>query len=99
MFGKKRSEIAVVANRIQESNIPAPDQLEGKLRFLQINQEDLDRLKQLDPLLKQHVESITERHYLMLREFSHLMNIIEDNTTIERLSDSFRRYLLSLSKG
>ncbi|WP_276330102.1 hypothetical protein [Brevibacillus invocatus] len=26
------------------------------------------------------------------------MNIIEDNTTIERLSDSFRRYLLSLSK-
>lgn len=99
MFGKKRSEIAVVANRIQESNIPAPDQLEGKLRFLQINQEDLDRLKQLDPLLKQHVESITERHYLMLSEFSHLMNIIEDNTTIERLSDSFRRYLLSLSKG
>lgn len=99
MFGRKRTDSVAATKPIQESTIPAPGLLEGKLRFLQISQEDLDQMKQLDPLLKQHVESITERHYLMLREFSHLMDIIHDHTTIERLSESFRRYLLSLSKG
>lgn len=94
MFGKRGEP--VLATGILESDIPVTEHLEGKIKFLQLNQTDLEHMKQLEPLLSKHLEAITDRHYQMLNEFSHLMHIIESNTTIERLSASFRRYLQSL---
>ncbi|WP_411502182.1 protoglobin domain-containing protein [Brevibacillus centrosporus] len=56
----------------------------------------MERIRKLDPLLHEHLDSITDRHYEMLKEFSNLMHILEANSTIERLSASFRRHLQSL---
>lgn len=94
MFGKRA--VQVQAMPIQESDIPMTEKLEGKLKFLQINQEDMERIRKLDPLLHEHLDAITDRHYEMLKEFSNLMHILEANSTIERLSASFRRHLQSL---
>lgn len=91
----KRGE-SVTTTKIQPSDIPVTEQLEGKVKFLQLNQADLERMKQLEPLLTKHLDAITDRHYQMLHEYSHLMHIIESNTTIDRLSKSFRNYLQSL---
>ena len=49
MFGKRA--VQVQAMPIQESDIPMTEKLEGKLKFLQINQEDMERIRKLDPLL------------------------------------------------
>ncbi|KQL45724.1 heme transporter CcmD [Brevibacillus choshinensis] len=95
MFGKRAVHVETAP--IQNSNIHMTERLEGKLKFLQFNQEDLERIQKLDPLLQEHLEAITDRHYQMLNEFSNLMNIVEAHSTIERLSASFRRYLQSLS--
>lgn len=94
MFGKRGAQ-AVTAS-IQESDVQMTNQLQGKVNFLQITQHDLDRMKQIEPLLTEHLEAITERHYRMLHQYSNLMQIIESHSTVERLSVSFRRYLQSL---
>ncbi|NRS19671.1 CZB domain-containing protein [Brevibacillus sp. HB1.4B] len=94
MFGKRGAQ--TVTASIQKSDVQMPDQLQGKVHFLQMNQTDLDQLKQIEPLLTQHLEAITERHYHMLRQYPHLMQIIETHTTVDRLAVSFRHYLQSL---
>ncbi|ASJ55222.1 hypothetical protein BP422_17710 [Brevibacillus formosus] len=94
MFGKRGAQ--TVTASIQKSDVQMPDQLQGKVHFLQMNQTDLDRLKQIEPLLTEHLEAITERHYHMLRQYSHLMQIIEKHTTVDGLAVTFRHYLQSL---
>ncbi|MFA4135547.1 MULTISPECIES: protoglobin domain-containing protein [unclassified Brevibacillus] len=94
MFGKRGAQ--TVTASIQKSDVQMSDQLTGKIHFLQMNQTDLDRLKQIEPLLTEHLEAITERHYHMLHQYSHLMQIIETHTTVDRLAVSFRHYLQSL---
>ncbi|WP_025844442.1 protoglobin domain-containing protein [Brevibacillus agri] len=94
MFGKRwaRSQTAP----IQESDIQMTEQLRAKVNFLQMNSEDLKRLAQIEPLITEHLDAITERHYQMLGHYANLMKIIEANTTVGRLAGSFRHYLQSL---
>ncbi|MEK3745125.1 MULTISPECIES: protoglobin domain-containing protein [Brevibacillus] len=97
MFGKRwaRSQTAP----IQESDIAMTEQLRAKVNFLQMNNDDLRRLAQIEPLITEHIDTITERHYQMLGHYANLMNIIEVHTTVGRLSGSFRHYLQSLSNA
>ncbi|TGU43466.1 methyl-accepting chemotaxis protein, partial [Mesorhizobium sp. M00.F.Ca.ET.186.01.1.1] len=87
MFGKRWARSLTAP--IQESDIAMTEQLRAKVNFLQMNNDDLRRLAQIEPLITEHIDTITERHYQMLGHYANLMNIIEVHTTVGRLSGSF----------
>ncbi|WP_339166432.1 protoglobin domain-containing protein [Brevibacillus sp. FSL L8-0520] len=84
---------------IKDSDVEPPERIESKVKFLHLTNHDLEMIRRLQPLLQEVTPVITDQHYRMLGEFPELLSIIDQNTTIERLSGSFRRYLQSLATG
>ena len=78
------------------SDIQSTDRLAQKLYYLQLNESDLNNIHKLKQLIDRHAESITKRHYALLAELPAMKSIIDNHSTLERLSRTFIEYLKSI---
>lgn len=81
---------------IQENEIQSTKRLNQKLMFLQISHTDLENLKKLQEIIDRHAADITRRHYEILAQLPDLRRIIEEHSTVERLSKTFVQYIKSI---
>ncbi|MBO8171606.1 MAG: CZB domain-containing protein [Bacillaceae bacterium] len=96
IFTSKKIDVSRI-KPIEDSDITDVPRLQDKLKFLQLNQQDLDNVREIRPIIEQCSEKITERHYEMLGQFDQLMATINQHSNIDRLSRTFNQYLNSIS--
>ncbi|MEJ8543806.1 protoglobin domain-containing protein [Brevibacillus borstelensis] len=99
MLWNNANSITINNNPGKADDVESPERMKNKVKFLRLTKHDLEMVRRLQPLLREATPVITDRHYQMLGEFPELLSIIDQNSTIERLSASFRRYLQTLATG
>ena len=78
------------------SSLSQDQKLRQKLYFQQIHQSDLDNMRKLTKVVDLHAQSITERHYEVLKQLPDLQRLIDDHSTMDRLMKTFTNYLRSI---
>jgi signal transduction histidine kinase len=71
--------------------------LEGRLGFLALRKDDLERLASLRPLLERHADALVSAFYRHLLSFEPLRRLLVDPEVKRRLLSKQREYLLSLA--
>ncbi|ACT03380.1 globin-coupled sensor protein [Paenibacillus sp. JDR-2] len=79
--------------------IKVSEERRKQLEYTRINEEDLKRLADCKPIFEQVVEEVVNRFYDNIEQQPHLMHIISNVSTIERLKQTQRGYWLSLASG
>jgi len=67
--------------------------------FLLLTDDDEDSLKQLQPLMKRHLDELVDAFYLHLLSFAETRRLLNDELITTRLKEAQKRYLLSLVTG
>ncbi|WP_428910555.1 protoglobin domain-containing protein [Niallia sp. Krafla_26] len=70
-----------------------------ELSFVQLNAEDISRLYKMKPMMEKHVAEIVGVFYDRLQQMPNLLDIIERNSSIDRLSRTLTKYLLDMVSG
>jgi len=77
----------------------SPSDREQRLKFLGLTARDGDLLRALRPLLKTHITAIEDTFYEQLLGFPETAELLHDHTTVERLKQLQRDYLLRIAEG
>jgi len=93
----RKSNVWRSLKALQETDIPTIEHLQEKLHFLQITAQDVERIRVLKELFETHAEAITKRHYDLLLEVPAMKKIMDTHSTLDRLSRTFRGYLLTIA--
>jgi PAS domain S-box-containing protein len=72
---------------------------EQRLKFLALTDHDVRLLRELGPLLTEHVVAIEDAFYDHLLSFPETAQLLRDHTTVERLKRLQRAYLLRITEG
>jgi methyl-accepting chemotaxis protein len=72
---------------------------EQRAQFIHISNEDIALLKELRPIMEQHVDQIVETFYAHLLSFADTQKFFADAAMIARVKATQREYLLDLCKG
>ncbi len=72
---------------------------EERIKFLDLTPRDAERLRALRPLLERHIGEIEEAFYAHLLSFPEPRQLLSDRTTVERLKQLQRAYLLRITEG
>ncbi len=75
------------------------ESLRRKLNMLNITEETLKIMKEQKGLFQEHVDEIVKAFYAKIYAIPHLKNIIDKNSTLERLMLTQKKYILSLTDG
>lgn len=75
-----------------------PD-LPNQLAMIQIQKRDLAIAKLIQPLIKNHLDTITVNYYSEIQKEVSLLKIIDDNSSVERLKGTLKRHLYELFDG
>jgi heme-based aerotactic transducer len=67
--------------------------------FVGLTADDLQRLANVRPLFEKHVYKIVDAFYDRIGNMPHLLQIIQRHSTIDRLKQTFRTYLLDMVSG
>lgn len=73
--------------------------IEDLLSFFMISNNDLLNVKGMSEIFQRHSKEITDRHYEIIGHFPALQEIIDRNSTLERLKKTFVQYLNSIPEG
>ncbi|PLS15887.1 chemotaxis protein [Bacillus sp. M6-12] len=102
----KKKEVNQAAERTKETELKSStfrELLKGnesvQLRFVGLEEEDIVNLMQLQPVIEKNAVSIVEAFYSRLQEIPALTQIILDNSTIDRLKLTLKKYLLDMFSG
>ncbi|BBN99550.1 globin-coupled sensor protein [Sporolactobacillus terrae] len=79
-------------------NIQNPDVLE-KIEMLGLNEEDLQILKMMRPFVEKEMARIAHEFYAGFNKIDSLKKIIEQNSTVEKLSQTLASHVLELFSG
>ncbi|MEK5502690.1 globin-coupled sensor protein [Bacillus sp. FSL M8-0168] len=83
-------------NRIRLSDHP---EFQKQLAMVGLTNEDLWVLSKLKPLVSEHIETIVARFYQNLEHESSLMDIIHDNSTVDRLKKTLSIHISEMFSG
>ncbi len=72
---------------------------EQRLKFLGLTPRDAELLRALRPLFEQHVVAIEDAFYDKLLSFPETAQLLNDHTTVERLKQLQRSYLMRITEG
>ncbi|MCJ8014647.1 methyl-accepting chemotaxis protein [Paenibacillus sp. KQZ6P-2] len=97
IFQRKLSKADVV-KPLAPSDILTTEEMKAKLYLLQINKVDTDNMHKLAQLMDEKAEGITKRHYELLSQVQYTRELIEGNSTWERLMRTFTDYLKSIPR-
>jgi PAS domain S-box-containing protein len=77
----------------------APTEREQRLQFLDLTKRDEQLLKALRPLFEKHIMAVVDDFYDHLMRFPELARLLRDHTTVDRLKQLQRDYLLRITEG
>ncbi|MBE3571021.1 MAG: globin-coupled sensor protein [Bacillales bacterium] len=110
LFWKKEKHIPAVPS-VSSSLSTSPTSIEEHYRqltegeyknlvsFVGLTADDLQRLANIRPLFEKHVYKIVEAFYDRIGSMPNLVQIIQSHSTIDRLKQTFRAYLLDMVSG
>ncbi|MDQ0159234.1 globin-coupled sensor protein [Alkalibacillus salilacus] len=75
------------------------EDLKKQLKMVNLTSYDLATLKSLKPLVSEHIESIVAQFYSNIEHESSLMQIIETNSSVERLKQTLTRHIQEMFNG
>ncbi|OCS86987.1 protoglobin domain-containing protein [Caryophanon latum] len=101
MFFQKRTKTKAMdlTNYRGVINLSSCTELEQQVNMLHITVQDLQYLNALQPYVQQHIESIVEDFYTMIMQKAELIDIIEKNSTLNRLKGTLRAHILEMFDG
>ncbi|MCL9971604.1 globin-coupled sensor protein [Anoxybacillus kestanbolensis] len=70
-----------------------------QVAFVKLTEEDVQRLASIRPLFAKHVERIVNAFYDQVGQMPHLRRIIDNHSTIDRLKQTLRAYLMDMVSG
>lgn len=73
--------------------------LQKKLDMMGCTEMDLKLVKQIQPLVKENIDHLVEDFYASILRVDHLKEIIEQYSTVERLKQTLRVYIIELFNG
>lgn len=75
------------------------DSLLKKMNMMGFTEVDLKLVKQIQPLVKKNIDYLAEDFYASILRVDHLKEIIEQHSTVERLKQTLRVYIIELFNG
>ncbi|MER1986776.1 MAG: protoglobin domain-containing protein [Solibacillus sp.] len=97
MFGRKKTmDQYEYFSKVNHSDIPANERFKEKLDFLALSQVRRQAVTNLSKLYKEHRDYILDNFYERLLDISDFRQIIEENSSLERLKVTFDRHFTSL---
>lgn len=80
-------------------NLSEGSDLQKQVQMIGLTTEDLSVIKSLQPLVKQHIRAIVTQFYKTLEYEPSLMQIIRDNSSVERLKKTLTRHVIEMFNG
>lgn len=77
----------------------SPSEREQRLKFLGLTPRDTELLRALRPLLEKHIVAIEDAFYDHLLALPETAQLLRDRTTVERLKNLQRDYLMRITEG
>lgn len=68
-------------------------------KFVGLTEQDILHLIELRPIIQNNIDRIVTAFYNKLQEIPHLMSIIDNHSTIDRLKQTLAQYLLDMVSG
>lgn len=69
------------------------------IKFLNFSDTDINNLVKIRPIIESNASEIVEVFYRNLQMMPHLMNIIDNHSTIEKLKQTLKQYLIEMVSG
>jgi signal transduction histidine kinase len=70
-----------------------------RLAFVEFGERDVERLRNLEGMLRERLDEITERFYQYLLAFEETRKIFKDEAMIRRLAEAQKTYLMQMVQG
>ncbi|WP_203362886.1 globin-coupled sensor protein [Bacillus sp. REN10] len=93
------SHSSIVATANVKLSVKPGSELYEQLKMIELTERDLKAIKSLHPQIETHLESIIDSFYSKLMQQSNLMNIIQENSSVDRLKKTLRRHIQELFNG
>lgn len=99
-FRAKKKEKSFFAD-LQMGEVHASDHstLAKQLALIQLTEEDLAIAKAIQPVIIQHIDPIVDTFYEHIAKEELLMQIIEKNSSIERLKQTLKQHIMEMFSG
>ncbi|GAB7388300.1 globin-coupled sensor protein [Bacillaceae bacterium] len=79
--------------------IHADEELKKQMALIDLTEEDLRIIQSLQPFFADHLDEIASFFYQKIFEVPHLKQIIETNSSLERLKNTLRQHLFEMLSG
>ncbi|MBO8156850.1 MAG: globin-coupled sensor protein [Bacillaceae bacterium] len=80
-------------------DIKKESRISEKIEMIRFTQEDLRLIKSLEPLVKEHVDYLVKEFYDTILNVGELKEIIEEHSSVDRLSQTLKRHLIEMFNG
>ncbi|MBA2174951.1 globin-coupled sensor protein [Halobacillus locisalis] len=80
-------------------NLDPNSELAKQLKMIQLTEEDLGTLKSLKPTVERHIEEIVDQFYKNLDHEQSLTEMIESNSSVDRLKKTLRQHISEMFDG
>lgn len=73
--------------------------LKDKLKIIQMDATDLQRMKVIQPIVEEHIDKVVDQFYATIIERSRLKAMIEENSSVEKLRKTLKVHVIELFSG
>lgn len=103
MFRRRKKEIPSLFSGESDGKvkleIERSSSLDHQVKMIGLTKNDLSILNALQPFVEKNIHAIVDKFYLNLEEEPSLIQLINDNSSMERLKQTLRRHLLEMFSG
>lgn len=99
MFFKKKEEMTVIEYSENKSELVTGLNVDKQLEMIHLRRYDLFLIKKLQPLIEKHIDEIVKNFYKNLSKESSLLSIVNNNSSIQRLSGTLRNHIIEMFDG
>lgn len=96
---KNKSKSEKTVKEVGKLEIIKESSMYRQIQMISLSEEDLTLLKEVQPIIQEHLDQIVNRFYLNIEKESSLIQIIKEHSSIERLKETLRIHILSMFDG
>ncbi|WP_134702686.1 globin-coupled sensor protein [Ammoniphilus sp. YIM 78166] len=97
---KKPTSSLIEKSEHESSKLDVSDeQLTNQIRMLSLSEKDLKFIKLIQPIIIENIEEIVTYFYANIQQQSHLLSIIEEHSSIDRLKKTLEVHIKELFSG
>lgn len=86
-------------DEIVELYLPKNTEIEKQAYMIGLTKQDLQIIKNLHPLVIEQIDTVVDRFYENLKNEPSLLNLIKNNSSIERLGKTLKRHISEMFEG